>query len=113
MKTISFYLAALLTLEAVQKPNFIIIFTDDQGYADLGCYGGQHVDTPYIDQMAAEGARLTNFYVAAPVCTPSRAALMTGCYAQRVDMAFGSTFTVLLNSDAKGLHPDEISIAKV
>jgi len=113
MKTISFYLAALLTLEAVQKPNFIIIFTDDQGYADLGCYGGQHVDTPYIDQMAAEGARLTNFYVAAPVCTPSRAALMTGCYAQRVDMALGSTFPVLLNSDAKGLHPDEITIAEV
>jgi len=65
---------------AAAKPNFVVVFTDDQGYGDLSCFGGEHVSTPRIDQMAAEGSRLTSFYVAAPVCTPSRAALMTGCY---------------------------------
>jgi arylsulfatase A-like enzyme len=102
-----------LETEAAGKPNFVIIFTDDQGYADLGCFGGTHVNTPRIDQMAAEGAKLTSFYVAAPVCTPSRAALMTGCYPKRVDMAFGSGFGVLLAADPKGLNPDEITIAEV
>ncbi|WP_372897855.1 sulfatase-like hydrolase/transferase, partial [Stieleria sp.] len=50
-----------------RKPNFVVIFTDDQGYGDLSCFGGKHVSTPRIDQMAAEGSRLTSFYVAAPV----------------------------------------------
>ncbi len=95
------------------QPNFVIIFTDDQGYGDLGCFGGDHVSTPHIDKMASEGARLTSFYVAAPVCTPSRAALMTGSYPKRVDMAVGSRFGVLLSADSKGLHPDEITIAEV
>ena len=95
------------------KPNIVLIFTDDQGYGDLSCFGGQHVSTPRIDQMAAEGSRLTSFYVAAPVCTPSRAALMTGCYAQRVDMGIGSRFGVLLAADRKGLNPSEITIAEV
>ena len=95
------------------KPNFVIIFTDDQGYGDLGCFGGTHVKTPRIDRMAEEGARLTSFYVAAAVCTPSRAALMTGCYPRRVDMAAGSNFGVLLAGDSKGLNPDETTIAEV
>ncbi|WP_145284280.1 sulfatase family protein [Pirellulimonas nuda] len=94
-------------------PNFVVIFTDDQGYGDLSCYGATHVSTPRIDRMAAEGARLTSFYVAAPVCTPSRAALMTGCYPKRVGMAMGSNFGVLLAGDPKGLHPNEITIAEV
>ncbi|QDV84705.1 sulfatase [Planctomycetes bacterium TBK1r] len=98
---------------ADRKPNFVVIFTDDQGYGDLSCFGGKHVSTPRIDQMAAEGSRLTSFYVAAPVCTPSRAALMTGCYPKRIDMATGSHFGVLLAGDRKGLHPDEITIAEV
>lgn len=96
-----------------RKPNFVVIFTDDQGYGDLSCFGGKHVSTPRIDQMAAEGSRLTSFYVAAPVCTPSRAALMTGCYPKRIDMATGSHFGVLLAGDRKGLNPDEITIAEV
>ena len=96
-----------------RKPNFVVIFTDDQGYGDLSCFGGKHVSTPRIDQMAAEGSRLTSFYVAAPVCTPSRAALMTGCYPKRIDMATGSNFGVLLAGDRKGLNPDEITIAEV
>ncbi|MCP5537941.1 MAG: sulfatase [Akkermansiaceae bacterium] len=109
-----------------QKPNFIIIFTDDQGYADLGCFGGKHVYTPNIDQMAKEGARLTSFYVAAPLCTPSRAALMTGCYPARIDMDVpssiavkmkhvpaGRRFPVCLAGDGRGLNPRELTIAEV
>ncbi|ALJ06816.1 arylsulfatase [Pseudalgibacter alginicilyticus] len=95
--------------ETTKQPNFIIIFTDDQGYADLGCFGGTHVKTPRIDQMAAEGAKLTSFYVAAPICTPSRAALMTGSYPKRVGMGK----RVLLAADAVGLNPKEITIAEV
>jgi len=99
---------------SLTRPNVIIIFTDDQGYADLGCFGGTHVSTPRIDKMAAEGSRLTSFYVAAPLCTPSRAGLMTGCYPKRIDMAVGSDdFPVLLAADSKGLNPDEITIAEV
>ena len=99
--------------QSARPPNFVIIFTDDQGYGDLSCFGGKHVSTPRIDQMAAEGSRLTSFYVAAPVCTPSRAALMTGCYPKRIEMATGSNFGVLLAGDRKGLNPDEITIAEV
>ena len=96
-----------------EKPNFVIIFTDDQGYGDLSCYGGNHISTPRIDQMAEEGAKLTSFYVAAPVCTPSRAGLMTGCYPKRINMATGSNFGVLLAGDKKGLNPEEVTIPEV
>ncbi len=68
--------------EKVNKPNFIIIFTDDQGYQDLGCFGSPNIKTPSLDKMAAEGMKLTSFY-AQTVCGPSRAALMTGCYPMR------------------------------
>jgi len=91
------------------QPNFVIIFTDDQGYGDLGCFGGDHVKTPRIDQMAKEGAKLTSFYVAGSVCTPSRAALMTGSYPKRVGLAGG----VFLAGDKNGLNPDEVTIAEV
>ena len=99
--------------ETSRPPNFVIIFTDDQGYGDLSCFGAEHVSTPRIDQMAAEGSRLTNFYVAAPVCTPSRAGLMTGCYPKRIGLATGDNFGVLLAGDRKGLNPEEITIAEV
>ena len=98
---------------AAEKPNFVIIFTDDQGYGDLSCHGGNHISTPRIDQMAEEGAKLTSFYVAAPVCTPSRAGLMTGCYPKRINMATGSNFGVLLAGDKKGLNPEEVTIPEV
>lgn len=124
---ISFFLILALSARANEdKPNLIIIFTDDQGYADLSCFGGKHVYTPNIDQMAKEGARLTSFYVAAPLCTPSRAALMTGCYPKRIDMDIPSSlvveapglpegvrFPVCLAADGRGLNPDEITIAEV
>ncbi|WP_372758063.1 sulfatase [Mariniflexile sp.] len=96
-----------------RQPNFIIIFTDDQGYADLSCFGGTHVSTPNIDKMAGEGAKLTSFYVAAPLCTPSRAALMTGSYPKRVGLATGNDFPVLLAADSKGLNSNEITIAEI
>lgn len=67
------------------KPNIILIFTDDQGYQDLGCFGSKTIATPNIDRMAAEGLKLTSFY-AQPVCGVSRAALMTGCYPIRVNL---------------------------
>ena len=95
------------------RPNFVVVFTDDQGYGDLSAFGGEHVATPNIDRLAAEGAKLTSFYVAAPLCSPSRAALMTGCYPKRVSMATGSDFVVLLAADPKGLNPAEITIAEV
>ena len=71
---------------AERGPNFIIIFTDDQGYQDLGCFGSANIRTPNIDRMAAEGTKFTDFYVAAPLCTPSRAALMTGRYPAAWDL---------------------------
>ena len=102
-------------------PNFIVIFTDDQGYGDLGCFGAQHVKTPFIDLLAQQGLKLTSFYVAASVCTPSRAALLTGSYPKRVDMSSGGIyneennkpFVVTLAADPKGLNPNEITIAEV
>ena len=66
-------------LSASEKVNVVLIFADDQGYGDLGCFGSEKIKTPHIDQMAREGRKFTNFMVASPVCTPSRAALLTGC----------------------------------
>src|SRR5437879_3363784 len=65
-------------------PNFVIVFADDQGYADIGCYGAKGFQTPNLDRMAAEGIRFTDFYVAQAVCSASRAALLTGCYPNRI-----------------------------
>ena len=62
------------------RPNVVFIFVDDQGYYDLGCYGGKEFQTPRIDRMAQEGVRFTDYYAAAPICSPSRAGLLTGCY---------------------------------
>jgi len=90
------------------KPNIIIIFTDDQGYADLGCYGAKGFTTPNLDQMANEGMRFTNFYVAASVCSPSRAALLTGSYPARVGVP-----SVLHPVSPTGLDPSEITIAEI
>ena len=101
-------LAALsLVAKAADKPNFIIIFTDDQGYGDLGCFGSTKIKTPHIDRLAREGRRFTNFMVASPVCTPSRAALLTGCYPKRI----GMHQHVLFPSSTKGLNPTEHTIA--
>ena len=86
---------------AATKPNFIIVFTDDQGYQDVGCFGAPKLETPNLDRMAIEGVRFTDFYSAAPSCTPSRAALMTGCYPQRVSLphVLGPTADIGINSE--------------
>ena len=89
------------------NPNFIIIFTDDQGYGDLSCFGSKTIKTPHIDRLASEGRKFTSFMVASPVCTPSRAALLTACYPKRV----GMHQHVLFPSSRKGLHPGEHTIA--
>jgi len=92
-----------------RPPNIIMIFTDDQGYGDLGCFGATDINTPHIDAMATEGVRFTDFYVAAPLCSPSRAALLTGCYPKRV----GLHKWVLRPDSDLGIHPDEITIAEL
>ena len=94
-------------------PNFVVIFIDDMGYGDIGPFGSTINHTPNLDRMAQEGMKLTSFYVAAPVCTPSRAALMTGCYPKRVGLAKGSFHAVLFPGDKHGLHPNEITIAEL
>jgi len=99
--------------QAPNKPNFVVIFIDDLGYGDIGPFGSTLNRTPNLDRMAKEGMKLTSFYVASAVCTPSRAALMTGCYPLRVGLPHGSGHAVLFPGDHWGLHPDEITIAEV
>src|SRR4051794_24134895 len=72
---------------STSPPNLVIILADDLGYGDLGCYGHPTIRTPNLDRMAAEGMRFTDFYAGSSVCTPSRAALLTGRYAPRSGMA--------------------------
>lgn len=99
-------LSATSTAQAA-KPNFVIIFADDQGYGDLSSFGSTTIRTPNIDRLAEEGRKFTSFMVASPVCTPSRATLLTGCYPKRV----GMHQHVLFPSSTKGLHPEEHTIA--
>lgn len=86
-------------------PNFVLIFIDDMGYGDITPFGSEVNQTPHLDQMAAQGMKLTSFY-AAPVCSASRAQLLTGCYAPRVSVP-----GVFFPASAKGLNPDEMTIA--
>jgi len=95
-------------------PNIILIFCDDLGYGDLSCYGSVWNQTPEIDRMAVEGIRFTDFYAGAPVCTPSRAGLMTGCYARRVDLDLDAKNRwVLFPVAKKGINPQEITLPEV
>ena len=114
MKQTNAILACLLAVfflavktSSAAKPNFIIIFADDQGYGDLSCFGSKTIRTPNIDRIAKEGRKFTSFMVASPVCTPSRSALLTGCYPKRV----GMHQHVLFPSSTKGLNPKEHTIA--
>lgn len=90
-------------------PNVVLILCDDLGYGDLGCYGRTDIRTPALDRMAREGLRFTDFAVASALCTPSRAALLTGCYPGRVGLATG----VLRPEVTTGLHPDEVTLAEM
>ncbi len=124
-RSIILLLALLYTFtvaHAAERPNFIIIFADDLGYADLGCYGAKEIKTPAIDGMALEGRKFTDFYVASPTCTPSRASLLTGCYPLRAgfDDAIAvrkdgslSPGRVLWPGSPMGLNPDEITVGEV
>jgi arylsulfatase A-like enzyme len=91
------------------RPNLIFILIDDQGYYDLGCYGGTEFDTPRLDRMAREGMRFTDYYAAAPICSPSRAGILTGCYPRRIGLE-----TWVLRADSpKGIHPDELTLPEL
>jgi len=91
-----------------RKPNFVLILTDDQGYADVGCFGAVGFETPHLDRMAAEGIRFSDFYMGSSVCSPARAALMTGCYPQRVGLP-----AVLEAGSETGLSSDEETIPEI
>lgn len=95
-----------------RKPNFVIIFADDLGYGDLGCYGHPTIKTPNLDRLADEGQRWTNFYVAANVCTPSRGALLTGRYPIRIGLATNKR-GVFFPDSGGGLPTEEVTIAKL
>jgi len=107
-------LVALATNGEQPKPNFIVIFVDNLGNGDVGCFGSKLHRTPSLDRMAAEGMKFTSFYVASGVCTPSRAALLTGCYPRRVNLhVSGKGLAVLRPADSKGLNPNEVTLAEV
>jgi arylsulfatase A len=94
------------------KPNIILINCDDLGYGDLGCYGSTINKTPAIDRMAAEGTRFTDFYMASPVCSPSRGAMLTGCYPPRIGFGDFDGRWVLFPGMALGLNPNEVTVAR-
>tara|TARA_Y100000588_G_scaffold12378_1_gene13480 strand:- start:41 stop:412 length:372 start_codon:yes stop_codon:yes gene_type:complete len=111
-RMIRFLNILLLLISAVSsfsKTNFIFILIDDQGYYDLGCYGATEIKTPRIDQMAAEGIRFTDYYAAAPICSPSRAGLLTGCYPRRI----GNHIWVHRADSKSGIHPKELTLAEL
>ena len=94
---------------AADTPNFVVIYADDLGYGDLGCYGAQGYETPHLDRMAAEGIRFTDFSTSCSICTPSRAGLLTGRYARR----WGSNQRVFFPFSKEGMPAEEITIAEV
>ncbi len=113
MRFLAFLIAsfsASLTAQAAEQrpPNIVIIFMDDMGYADVGCFGAQGYQTPNIDALAATGRKFTNFHVAQPVCSASRCALLTGCYPNRVGI-----HGALGPSAKHGIHQDEMTIAEL
>ena len=96
-----------------QTPNFIVIFTDDQGYGDLGCFGHPTIKTPNIDKMAHEGQKWTNFYVASNVCTPSRFGLLTGRLPVRAGMEGPDSRRVFFPDSEGGIPEKELTIAEL
>jgi arylsulfatase A len=115
MSLITLLLAALATsISGVDSPaptappNVVIIYVDDMGWADVECYGGTHVKTPHLNQMAADGRMFSDFYVAQPVCSASRIAMLTGCYPNRVGIA-----GALGPWSRNGIHDDETTIAEM
>ena len=98
----------------INKPNIIVIYVDDLGYGDLSSYGSIWNQTPEIDKMASEGLRFTDFYAGATVCSPSRAALLTGSNSRRIDMDLDAKNRwVLFPIAEKGLNPNESTLPKI
>ncbi len=97
-----------LSSAAARRPNFIVVLCDDLGYGDIRSTGGRIINTPHLDRMAQEGTVLTDFYAAANLCTPSRAALLTGRYAVRTHLAY----EVIMPGETRGLAQSEITIAE-
>ena len=113
MSSLHYFIASLIFVfssfaYASVKPNIVIIFTDDQGYADIGCFGAKNYKTPNLDRMASEGRKFTDFYVAQAVCGASRAALLTGCYPNRIGM-LGAPGP----KSRHGINPDETLIPEL
>ena len=102
------WLGLITSAPAANPPNVVLINCDDLGYGYLGCYGSTLCKTPRLDRMAAEGVRFTDFYVSSPVCSASRAALLTGAYHERVGIR-----AALGPADGKGLAPTETTIAEL
>ena len=98
---------------ATDRPNVVLVNCDDLGYGDLGCYGSTVHRTPALDALAAEGARLTDFYMASPVCSPSRAAMLTGCYPPRIGFGSFDGGAVLFPGQGVGLSTSEVTIARL
>ena len=98
----------------MKKPNVILINCDDLGYGDLSCYGSKLNKTPVLDKLAEDGMKFTDFYMASSVCSPSRGAMMTGCYPPRIGFgAFEETKWVLMPGYSEGLNSEEITIAQI
>jgi len=93
--------------EQDMKPNIVLINCDDLGYGDLACYGSKKNRTPALDKMAEEGIRFTHFYMASPICSPSRGAMMTGCYPPRIGFGDFDGEWVLMPGQGIGIHEDE------
>ncbi|MHC4993801.1 MAG: sulfatase family protein [Planctomycetota bacterium] len=115
---LAFLMFSAITTHAADPPppppNFILIVSDNLGYGDVGPFGNTVHRTPHLDRMAAEGVKLTSFYSTAPVCTPSRASFMTGCYPRRVNMHVDyNGAQVLMAVSPRGLHDDELTIAEL
>jgi arylsulfatase A-like enzyme len=106
MNSILIMLTVLLGAE--RPPNVVLVFTDDQGWGDLGCQGSTEIPTPNIDRLAVEGMRFTDFYVSQPVCSASRSSLLTGCYANRIGIS-----GALVPSSKIGIADDETTIAEM
>ena len=104
-------LTARAAAQPPRPPNVVFIYVDDMGYGDLGSFGAKAIKTPNLDRMAAEGLTLTSFYSVSPVCTPSRAALLTGRYAARMGIEHMHLSNVLTFQDTTGLPTDETTIA--
>ncbi|WP_179950076.1 sulfatase family protein [Lutibacter citreus] len=114
-KIVAFTLLSLLFVNFImaqkhsaKRPNVVLIFVDDEGYGDVGVYGATGFETPNIDQLAAEGTRFTNFYAAQPVCSASRAGILTGCYPNRIGIV-GALFP----QDKIGLNSDELTMSEM